>query len=404
MLKDFVRLVATRSLFTFAVQMQAVIVGIQVYELTRDPLALGLIGLAEAVPALSLALYAGYLVDRGNPVYIYRRVLLVSLTSGLTLLAAQVFASGHAAQVAALYGASFITGVARAFSQPSMYAIVPRIVPRETLTRASAWMSSTMQVARIAGPALGGLVYGFLGMRSAVATVCAVLALASLCMRRVTPLSREARRPGTGRAASVWKELFSGMSFVWGHSILLSALSLDMISVLFGGATAIIPVFVREVLGADAKVVGLLRAAPAIGATLTSIVLTRVTLSAQAGRLLLAAVVGFGLSIGLFALSRDVALSALALGLSGAFDSVSMVIRSAIVQLASPADMRGRISAVNSMFIGSSNEIGEFESGVAAKVLGTVPSVVFGAGMCLLTVALVSWRAPALRRLDLSKL
>jgi MFS family permease len=400
----FIRLLITRALFTFAVQMQAVIVAWRIYALTHDALALGLVGLAEALPALSLALYGGLIVDRGNPRTIYRAVLSLSLASALALLAAHrpgetMGLRGH---LVALYGASVLTGVARAFSQPAMYALMPRLVARQDLARASAWMSSSLQISRIAGPAFGGIAYGYFGMLPSTALICVLLVGAITCMGRLpmryTP---ETRAPVP---QSMAQELFGGLTFVLGHPILLPALSLDMISVLFGGVTAVLPIYAEQVLHLGPRGLGLLRAAPAIGAAIGSIALTRFELRERAGTYLLSAVGGFGACILIFGVSHNLVVSVIALGLSGAFDSVSMLVRTVMVQLASPEHMRGRIAAVNSMFIGSSNELGELESGVAAKVMGTVPSVIFGGCMCLLTVAAVTVMAPTLRKLDVSKL
>jgi MFS family permease len=401
MLQDFKKLMSARFLFTFAVQIQAVILGWRMYELMRDPLSLGLIGLAEAVPALGLALYAGYLTDRSRPLKIYRGVLFVSLLSGLVVLIAQVFESqmSIAAQAAALYLASFLTGMARAFSQPAIFAFVPRLVERKDLPKASAWMSTAMQIARIAGPAAGGLFYGWLGMTtsSVIVVVFLIAGIFALAMIQTNPEPLAA----SNRHASRTAELLSGAKFVFNHPILLPALSLDMISVLFGGVTALLPIFAKEILFIGPKGLGALRAAPAIGATLMSFALTKIELNRKAGNWLFTAVTGFGACILIFGLSHDFYLSMAALALSGAFDSISMVVRSAAVQLASPDDMRGKISAVNSIFIGSSNEIGEFESGVVARLMGTVPSVIFGGVMCLLTVGVTAWLSPTLRKMNL---
>lgn len=381
------------------------IVGWRMYDLTHDPLSLGLIGLAEAIPALSLALFAGYVVDHGRPLVIYRRVLQGSLISGILLLLSQLSQNGFSmtAQIASLYAASFVSGIARGFSQPSLYAVVPRIVSREQLPKASAWMSSVMQISRISGPALGGLVFGWFGMVVAAGFVCGsfVVAFAALMLIRSNPAP--ASSVGT-TTLSFKEELLSGAKFVFGHPILLPALSLDMISVLFGGVTALLPIFAADILMVGPKGLGMLRAAPAIGATIMSLILVRMHLRERAGSWLITSVAGFGISILVFGISQNFFLSILALGLSGAFDSVSMVIRSAAVQLTSPDAMRGRISAVNSIFIGSSNEIGEFESGVAARFLGAVPAVIFGGVICLATVMAIAVFFPALRKMDLEKL
>lgn len=400
---DFKKLLSARFLFTFAVQMQAVILGWRIYDLLKDPLYLGLIGLAEAVPALGLALYAGYLIDRRRPLKVYRRVMFVSLVSGLVVLAEHLFADHLPVvlQAGMLYFASFLTGLARSFSQPAIFASIPRLVQRDDLMRATAMSSSTMQIARIAGPAFGGFAFGFFGAVFSSSVVCVLLICGVAAMLLIkTDLSPPAVQ---NPHASIQEELFSGARFVFRHPILFPALSLDMISVLFGGVTALLPIFAEEILFVGPKGLGLLRAAPAIGATLMSLYLSSGN-HMRSGRWLLSAVGGFGVCILVFGLSTNFYLSLAALGLSGAFDSISMVIRSAAVQLSSPDHMRGKISAVNSIFIGSSNELGELESGLAAKLLGTVPAVYLGGIVCIFTVGVVSYLSPSLRKMDLSKL
>jgi MFS family permease len=400
MLLDFKKILSSRFLFTLGTQMQAVIVGWQMYQLTHDPLKLGLIGLAEAVPAIGIALYAGYVVDRSRPVRVLSWVLLVSLLSALVVFLSQTqlwMASDHD-RVLALYCASFLTGAARAFAQPAIFAIIPRIVPRDQLTKASAWSMSTMQVARVSGPALGGLGFG-VGVASAI--VCASLLFAFVA---ILLISKAIPPPANPPNRSVGTELLEGASFVFTHPILLPALSLDMISVFFGGVTALLPIYADEMLHINARGLGLLRAAPAVGAALTGFWLTRADIRARAGDWLFVAVTGFGLSILVFGFSHNLWLSLAALGISGAFDSVSMVVRNTAVQLASPDRMRGRISAVNSIFIGSSNELGEFESGLMARFLGVVPAVIVGAGICLATVGATWFLSPTLRAMNLHDL
>lgn len=382
--------------------MMGVIIGWRMYELTHDPLHLGLIGLAEAIPALSLALYAGSVVDRSRPLFVYSNVVLGALLSTAAILVSQVPGLfGVAWQMLALYLASFISGAARGFSQPSIYATVPRIVPRDLLPRASAWNASAMQMARIAGPALGGILFGLIGVPLSATLACLFLTVAYFSLFTIkTPLPA-LPRPSSPEARG---DIFSGAAFVFKHPILFPALTLDMVAVLFGGVTALLPIYASDILRVGPVGLGVLRAAPAVGAGLTSLWLTRRDIRSQAGAWLFSSVTGFGVSILVFALSRDFTLSLIALGFSGAFDSVSMVIRSSAVQLSSPASMRGRISAVNSIFIGSSNELGEFESGVAAKFMGTVPAAVMGGLVCLLTVAVVAVLSPSLRHLHLGRL
>lgn len=400
----FNQLLACRFLYTFAVQIQGVVLGWQMYILTKDPLALGLVGLAEAVPALGLAPYAGYAVDRGSPIRAFRRMLELSLLSGFILLLSQAepFHLERGMRIAGLFLSSMLTGAARAFSQPSIYAIVPRIIQRSQFSRASAWMSTSLQIGRVSGPAAGGLLFAWQGTFATSLLVCVIL-IASIG----TAVALE--RSGALGAASPdaeppKRDLLSGARFVFNNPVLLSALSLDMISVLFGGVTALLPIYAAEILMTDAKGLGMLRAAPAIGAALMSIVLISVDLRTYAGRWLIAAVTGFGICILTFAMSRSFTVSIVALALSGSFDSISVVVRSSAVQLLSPDSMRGQISAVNSIFIGSSNEIGEFESGVLARFAGTVPAAVIGGVLCLGTVFAVSVFCPALRRLNLREL
>ncbi|MGZ3685263.1 MAG: MFS transporter, partial [Bdellovibrionota bacterium] len=283
----------------------------------------------------------------------------------------------------------------------ALFAIVPRIVPRAELAKGSAWSMSAMQVARVSGPAVGGLVFGWLGVGVASALVCVSLLLG---FGFTAAIQREIPPPHNTPVLSIRTELMSGAQFVFTHPVLLPALSLDMISVFFGGVTALLPIYASDILQIDARGLGLLRAAPAVGAAITGIWLTRADIRARAGGWLFTAVTGFGVSILIFGLSHSLWLSLAALALSGAFDSVSMVVRATAVQLVSPDKMRGRISAVNSIFIGSSNELGEFESGLAARFFGVQQAVLLGAGICLATVAGTFLFSSTLRRLDLIEL
>lgn len=395
----------TRFLFYFAVEMQAVILGWHMWDLTHDPLHLGFIGLAEAVPALSLAMFAGVLVDRSRSLQVYKIVIYFSFLSGVILWASNQnwMALTNSQQVWALYVSSLVTGTARAFSQPSMYALVPRLVSRHQLSQASAWMGSTMQVSRIAGPAVGGLVFGFAGGMSPTAALVCLFLMIGIFMLHTVKANPEPT-PRTGPREHWFSELTSGARFVFTHGLLLPALTLDMISVLFGGVTALLPIYASTILFVGPQGLGALRAAPAVGAALVSLWMTKGKVREKAGTWLFACVFAFGLCNLVFALSHHFWLSFAALLLSGGFDSVSAIVRSAAVQLVSPDHMRGRISAINAMFIGSSNELGEFESGVAAKLLGTVPSAVFGATVSLLTVAAMFFVSPRLRRLNLREL
>lgn len=397
---DFKKLMFARFFFTFAVQMQAIVLGWRMYELTHDALYLGFIGLAEAIPALSLALPAGYIVDRSRPLVVYRRVIFVSLTSGLIMLLTQLEFFNVAAdmQVKLLFISSFLTGCARAFSQPCMYSLVPKLIPRALLPKSSAWMSSAMQNARMAGPALGGLFYGFLGVAGTAMIICACLTVAVISMFMLS-FNPSANVPEEGK--TIKENLLSGLHFVLKHPILFPAMSLDMVAVLFGGVTALLPVYAAEILFIGPQGLGLLRGAPALGAFLMSAYLIKQDVKTKAGSKMLWSVAGFGACILVFAVSHNYILSFVALVAAGCFDSVSMVIRTSAVQLNSPDQMRGRISAVNSIFIGSSNEIGEFESGVTAKLMGTMPAAIFGGVMCLLSVGVIAMISPKLRAMEL---
>jgi MFS family permease len=379
---------------TLAQQIQAVVVGWQVYALTRDPLALGLIGLSEALPFISVALFAGHVADRIDR----RRIALVAL-SVMLVCAASLFTLSlqleQGGRVWPIYVIVAIGGVARSFLVPSRNALGAELVPRELYPRAAAWRSAVWQLAAVLGPAAGGLLYAFGSARLAygVGTVLFLVGLVSLAQVRRTAAA------GPSDEATMWESLGVGVRFVMQQPILLGAMTLDLFSVLFGGAVALLPIFAGEILHVGPEGLGILQAAPATGAVVMSLALTHRPPMQRAGRALFIAVAGFGLTIIAFGLSRSFALSVALLALSGMLDMVSVVIRSTLLQVFTPPHLLGRVSSVNSIFIGSSNEIGAFESGVAAKLLGAVPAVVFGGSMTLLVVALTAWRLPQLRRL-----
>lgn len=397
---NFRRYILALFTLTLAVQIQGTVVGWQIYDLTRDPLALGLIGLAEAVPAISLSLYAGHVADSHDRRRIALRAMavLVACSAALWTLAGPAplgAAIPPTARVRAIYGVIIVSGFARAFLQPARQALSAELVPRSLYSNAVTWRSGTWQLAAVLGPAAGGLLYALGGTRAGYAMDTMLMTLATVLMVRVRHVS-PVRVPS---AESIGRSLTSGLRFVAGEPLLLSALLLDLFSVLFGGATALLPVFAAEILHVGPGGLGALRAAPAIGAVCTSIALTRWPPFSHTGRNLLVAVSGFGLCMIAFALSRSFALSMAILVASGAFDMVSVVIRSLMLQARTPEHLLGRVSAVNQIFIGSSNEIGAFESGVAARLLGTVTSVVLGGIATLGVVAVVAWRVPSLRRL-----
>ncbi len=401
---DFYKLISVRFCFVLAMQMQAVLLGWQMYLLTESALFLGLVGLAEAVPAIGFALYAGYYVDLRKPLPVLHKLLMVSLFSSVLLFLGQRGSFGLPIhfQVAALFVSSFLTGAVRAFAHPTIYTLVPSMVSRELLPQAAAISSSSLQIARISGPALGGVLFGFIGISNSAAILCGLLLLSFLFSMQLKTSPAAANRLDPTK--SVLEDLLLGVKFVWRNPILFPAMALDMISVFLGGVTALLPIYVKDILHATPIELGLLRSAPAIGAFLMSAILVYIPLRRGHGKIMFAAVAGFGVSICVFAISKDVWLSSLALVASGAFDSISVIIRTSAIQLSSPDSIRGRVSSVNSVFVSSSNELGEFESGMMAALFGAVPTAIFGGLACLVTVAVMIFRYPALRRLNLNEL
>ena len=387
------------SLFTMTLgsQLQAVVVGWQVYTITHDPLSLGLIGLAEALPFIAVALPAGYVADRWN-----RRTVSVLALAVLALCSAVLLALSSAGGmlarvgVTSIYAVIFASGIARSLLQPARQALSAELVPRHAFENAIAWRSSSWQTAAVAGPALGGLLYGFAGPVAAYSVDVALMlvALAAMLVMRYMPGER------TIGQSPIVTDLLQGLRFVWRQPLILGALSLDLFSVFLGGAEALLPVFASEILKVGPQGLGILRAAPAFGAVAMGVFLAHRPPIARAGRALLGAVAVFAVAIIGFGLSTSFGLSLVLLGVSGMADSVSVVIRSTLLQLLTPADMLGRVSAVNSVFIGSSNELGAFESGVAARLFGTVPAVVAGGVAALVVVGCTARLVPALRKLQ----
>jgi MFS family permease len=389
--KEYRWFLVTRIMLTIGLQIQAVVVGWQLYKLTKDPFSLGLIGLAEALPAISIALYAGHKADTGNKRSILLKSLccLVLCSIGLLLVTMDDFIIGVGAtySINGMYLFICISGFARGFFSPTAFAFLYQLVIKNQLAKASTLNSSAWQIAAIIGPALGGLLYSFIGITNTfmVVIVCCLLALTAL----LSISSKPAAIVNSGE--SITKRLKEGLRYVYNNKVILSAISLDLFAVLFGGAVALLPVFADEILNVGPEGLGMLRAAPSLGASITMLWLSVRTEFVKPGIVLLYCVAAFGLCMIGFALSTSFLLSLFLLFLSGAFDSVSVVIRGVILQLETPDAMRGRVSAVNTMFIGSSNEIGAFESGLAARLIGLVPSVVFG-GFATLGVVLFTAR------------
>ena len=392
---DFRRLLLANATLTVAREAQIVVIGWQIFELTHDPLSLGLVGLAEALPFIAVALYAGHIADRT-----VRRTLVLAGTIGVLLSAIALLiltitpGAITKTHVWPVYAVISLSALARSFMRPAVVALSAEVVPRESYAKAVAWRSSAWQLAAIAGPAVGGLLYGFKGPAVAYMAVIIAMLISLITVSTVTHRTRP-EPPTTERLRD---SLRSGVRFVISEPILLGAMTLDLFAVLFGGATALLPAFAK-LLHAGPEGLGILRAAPAAGSILTGMVVAHRPPMRHAGKAMFASVAGFGLCMIAFALSRVFALSFALLFFSGIFDNVSVVIRSTLLQTRTPSHLLGRVSSVNQIFIGSSNEIGAFESGLTARLLGIVPSVIFGGTMTLIVVAMTAWRAPALRKL-----
>ena len=389
---NFRHLVAGTFLITCGLQMQRVALGYTLYLITRDPLSLGLLGLAEAVPFMSLALFGGHLADRRNKQRMMQAAGGVFLSGTLILLAASHTEMrarlGDAALAGVIYLVVFIEGLARGLYSPANASLKPFLVPRTHYGSSATWSSMSWQAGAIIGPALGGFAYAALGLGGTL------LAVAGLILANVGFIGA-IRMPAAARIAEsgegLWRSLGEGLRYVWRTPIILYSISLDMFSVFFGGVVAILPVFAEDILAVGPQGLGILRAAPAVGAVATMVACAWLPPTRHAWRNLLWSVTGFGLATLVFGLSQNFWVSVLALAATGAFDSVSVIIRGTILQTLVEDRMRGRVASVNSVFVSASNELGAFESGVAARLLGVVPSVVFGAAATFATVAQV-WR------------
>jgi MFS family permease len=374
-----------------AFQIQAVAVGWQVYEMTHSTFQLGMVGLVQFMPIMLLTLVAGHVADR------YDRRLIYGTALGVQGLAGAVLALGtwgHWLGVSGIFVTIAFIGAARAFQGPATQALMPTLVPEELVPKAIAWGSGAFQTASIIGPSIGGLLFAF-GAQVPYA-VSAALALLGSGLVAVMRQERKARP----RQPATFSSLFSGIHYIRGHPVILGSISLDLFAVLLGGATALLPVYARDILHIGAWGLGALRSAPAVGSLATSVYLARQPPHRRVGRKMFLAVFVFGITTVVFALSRSFALSFATLLVLGAADTISVVIRSSLVQLETPDEMRGRVGAVNSLFVGTSNQLGEFESGVTASLFGTVPATALG-GVGTIVVALLWMRLfPTLRSFD----
>lgn len=389
-----------RFSFIMALRMMGTLVGWWIYQLTKDPFAIGLIGLSEVIPALSMALYSGHIIDISEK----RRLLLKGVffytcAAGILLFLSTSLIHEHLSNhwiAICIYAVIFCTGIIRSFSGPVFSALVATIVPRNILQNATAWSQGSWLSASVTGHAVGGFLIAFLGNTGTLTVICCLLLTSFFIL---TKLKGKPAMQQSGEKKT-WESVKEGLRFVFRTKELLGALSLDMFAVLFGGAVAMVPVYASDILKVGPMGFGWLNAASDMGAILMVVLLIISPLKKAQGKKLLIAVAGFGICIILFALSNWFFLSFVALLIAGMLDGVSVVIRGTVMQLTTPDNMRGRVSSVSSMFVNSSNELGQFESGLASKLMGVVPSVVFGGCMTILVVVITWFKAPKLRKFE----
>jgi MFS family permease len=380
------------AFFTMANRALAVVIGLQIYHITHSPLALGWLGLVEAIPALSLSLFGGYAADRFDR----RSILLLtkSVSVGCALILS-VISLNPQPNILLLYGVIFLAGIARGFSDPATTAFEAQVVPKEMTVNASSWVGSTWLSSSIIGPAMVGFSYEIFGISHTYIILAFIFLLSWICTALIKPKAHTR----ISRHENIFHSMSLGLKFVFKEQALIGAMALDLFAVFFGGTIALLPIFATDILHVGARGLGFLEAAPAAGALLIMLYSTHHPPIRHAGRNLLICVAGFGLCIIVFAFSRNFALSLAALAFSGAFDGVSMVIRRSMVRLLSPDHMRGRIASVSWIFVGASNELGAFESGFLAHLIGVIPCVWVGGTITLLVVATTALIAPKLRTL-----
>ena len=402
-IKEFNIFIVLRFALVFAWSMQFIVIEWQVYTITKDPLSLGIIGLMEIIPAFTMALFAGHIVDQKE-----KRNLLALCIAAFSLISLGLFLLTWPRVVSdwsinsilySIYALVFFGGFLRSFFGPTIFSLVALIVPKKIYPNAATWSSSTWQMASVLGPAFAGFAINWIGVHWALCIVFGLVMFSLLVLFQIK--RKPILNPKIGEP--VMQSLKEGVKFVFKTKAILGAITLDMVAVLFGGAVALLPVFAQDILEVGSKGFGVLRAAPAIGAFLTMLITAYIPISKNAGLKLLVAIFGFGICIIVFGLSSIFWISVVALFFSGVTDGVSMVIRQTILQIKTPDHMRGRVASVNSMFVGSSNELGAFESGLTAKLMGTVTAVVFGGTMTLITVVTTGIVSPSFRKLDLTK-
>lgn len=386
---EFRAYVTGNTLFTIALLIQEVVLAYEIYKITHNPLALGLIGLAEAVPFISLVLFGGHFADNRDKKKIMQVTLSFIIASSVFLLysSTQLQSADPDFHIYSIYAVIFIIGLSKGFFSPAASSLNPFLVPKEVFANAATWNSSFWQLGSILGPGVAGFLYAYAGLSGSLITVIALLLGVMVCIFQIE------NRPvpvKTVQHESIWHSLREGISYVFKTKIILYSISLDLFSVLFGGVIAILPIFAEDILKVGAEGLGILRAAPSVGAVVTMVTLVYFPPLKHAWRNLILAIAGFGVATLVFGVSTNFWLSVTALFFTGAFDSISVVIRQTVLRFYTPDEMRGRVSSVNGVFVSTSNEMGAFESGVAAKFFGTVPSVLLGAGVTLVLVSLVA--------------
>ena len=395
---NFVSYTLARFFIVVALEMQSVAVGWQVYEITKRPLDLGYVGLAQFLPGFALFLFAGHAADLYD-----RRKLLMWCYGGFALCSALLLAISWRAphSVHSIYFVLVLLGIFRCFNWPASRALLPQLVPEEHFSNAVAWTASTFQIATIAGPAIGGIAYAlFRGPEGVYAIALAISILSTILTLRIHPRTASLEKEPAEKEPVTLRTVLAGFRFIWEKKLILGSISLDMFAVLLGGAVALLPVYARTILHTGPWGLGLLRSAPGVGAALMAIAVAHRPIRRRAGLTMLLSVAAFGVLTIVFGISHSLVLSLVALFLLGASDMVSVIIRATLIQVATRDEMRGRVNAVDMLFIGVSNELGEFESGLTAQWFGTVPAVVLGGVGTLLVIATWAWLFPELREAD----
>jgi len=402
-IKEFNIFLLLRFFLVFGWSMQFIVIEWQVYSLTKDPLSLGIIGLMEIIPAFSMALFAGHIVDQREKRNLLALCIVAfsGISLGLFFLTLPKIVSSWSTNnvLYCIYALVFFGGFLRSFFGPTIFSLIALIVPKKLYPNAATWSSTTWQMASVLGPAFAGFSISWIGVHWSLCIIFGLIVLSFLIVLQIK--KKPILNPKLGEP--VLKSLKEGVQFVFKTKAILGALTLDMVAVLFGGAIALLPVFAQDILKVGSEGFGILRASPAVGAFLTMLITAYLPISKNAGLKLLGAIFGFGVCIIIFGLSSIFWISVVALFFSGVTDGVSMVIRQTILQIKTPDHMRGRVASVNSMFVGSSNELGAFESGLTARLMGTVTAVVFGGTMTLITVVTTGIVSPSFRKLDLRK-